>query len=123
MFIESRHVRQILGEAKRRWFTADSLELIVWVEQDDTIVGFQLCYETSGNPKAVTWNLSSGYLFSGIDDGDVRFGKHKQSPILVANGRFQKGEILALFTSHSEGLPEEYGRFVISKLEEYCSKE
>jgi len=119
MFIESKHVRQIPGEAKRRWYTADSLELIVWIEQDETIVGFQLCYEANGNSKAVTWDSSSGFLCSGIDDGDVRFGKHKQTPILVTNGQFRKSEILALFSSESEGLPEEYARFVRAKLEEY----
>ena len=119
MLIESKQVRQISGEAKRRWFTADDLELIVWTEQDETIVGFQLCYETDGKSKALTWDLSSGFLHSGVDDGDVRSGRYKQTPILVANGHFPKSEILALFSSQSEGLPEEFARFVRAKLENY----
>jgi hypothetical protein len=118
MFTECKNIRQIPGEAKRRWFTADGLELILWVEQDESIVGFQLCYEAEGKSKALTWDLSSGFIYSGIDDGDIRFGKHKQTPILLQNGVFQKGEILDFFNAQSEGLPQRFAAFVRTKIEE-----
>jgi hypothetical protein len=119
MFAESKQVRQIPGEAKRRWFTADGMELIVWIDRDESIVGFQLCYEVKGKSSALTWDSSSGLLYSGIDDGDIRFGKHKQTPILVRNGKFQKEEVLAFFDARSQGLPEELAAFVKAKIEQY----
>lgn len=118
MFREIKQVRQIQGEPTRRWFTADLLELIVWLEKEDIILAFQLCYEVDGDPKALTWDSRSGFLCSGVDDGDIRFGKHKRTPVLVANGKFNKREILTLFNSKCEGLPKEYIRFVTSKIDE-----
>jgi hypothetical protein len=122
MFKELKGVRQILGEPRRRWFEADGLELIVWYGKGEQIIGFQLCYENGSKSKAITWEESSGFLFTGIDDGDIRYGKHKQSPVLVSDGNFQKDQIVTLFSGECPGLPDEIARLVKSKLEEYGPK-
>ena len=119
MFTEFKGVRQIPGEPRRRWFGADALELIVWYGKGEEITGFQLCYKDGIKSKALTWDKSSRFLFSGIDDGDIRFGKHKQSPVLVADGQFQKDQVIAHFSRECPSLPDEIARMVRSKLEEY----
>ena len=123
MFTEFNQVRQIPGDARRRWFCGDGLELIVWYGQKEEIIGFQLLYEANGVSKALTWEKSLGYLHSGIDDGEGRCGKHKQTPVLVPNGRFNKKDVLNFFVRESIELPDEIAAFVRNKLETYKWKE
>jgi len=42
MLREVPNVRQIKGESKRRWFSDDYFDLIIWLDETDEIVGFQL---------------------------------------------------------------------------------
>jgi len=119
MFKEIKNVRQIPGESMRRWFTDNDVELIMWIGRQEEIVGFQLCYKFDNEPKALTWHKSSGFLHSGIDEGDVTFGKHKKSPILIPDMRFNKEHVLMRFASSSKGLPEAIESFVRGKIEGY----
>jgi len=89
MFSETPNVRQIKGEPRRRWFSDEDLELIVWFGEDDRIVGFQLCYEIEKQPKALTWRESGGFLHSGIDDGENRGRHHKATPILIPRPEYR----------------------------------
>lgn len=119
MFKEILGVRQIKGEPKRRWFSDGDLELIVWLDENDGIVGFQLCCEVDKEPKALTWYENKGFLHSGIDDGDSRVGAYKPSPILISDGVFDKKTIEKRFAASSPSLPEEIADFVKRKLAEY----
>lgn len=74
MFTEIQNVRQIKGEPRRRWFSDEGLELIVWLGRGKSIIGFQFCYEINQKPKALTWQQHDGFLHSGIDDGASRPG-------------------------------------------------
>jgi hypothetical protein len=82
--MEIKHVRQIANEGYRRWFTDESFDLIVWF-MDEEIQGFQLCYDSGKEKRAITWRLSLGYSHEGIDDGERVF-RNKMTPVLVANG-------------------------------------
>ena len=121
MFIETPNVRQIKGDPKRRWFTAEGLELIVWLGEKDSIVGFQLCYDTPRKPKALTWDQKKGFLHTGVDDGDDK-GWHKPTPVLVPDGQFDKIAIGKRFAEARESLPKETADFVSSKISEYGAK-
>lgn len=119
MFNEVRNVSQIKGEPRRRWFDDKDLELIVWFDERDNIVGFQLCYEIDNEPKALTWQEGRGYLHTGIDDGNSYTGPYKPTPILVRDGMFDKETVEKRFASSSAGLPKEIADFITAKLAEY----
>ena len=79
--------RQIEGEPKRRWFNSPELDLIVWLDEDDAPVGFQLCYDKHHGERALTWRAGRGYDHAAVDDGEQTPAQHKSTPILVADGR------------------------------------
>lgn len=119
MFRETPAVRQIKGDPKRRWFTDDDLELIVWLGNEDKIIGFQLCYEIERQPKALTWQETDSFFHNGIDDGEQWPGCHKSTPILVQDGIFDKTHVGNRFARSSQSLPAEIADFVKNKLAEY----
>jgi hypothetical protein len=45
MLKEVRDVRQVPGDARRRVFFAEDLDLTVWFDRDDAVMGFELCYD------------------------------------------------------------------------------
>src|SRR5262249_52903563 len=68
--IEFENVRQIPGEPRRRWFTCEDLELVVWCDESDAPIGFQLCYKNGGSEYAFTWKPECGFSHKRIDDGE-----------------------------------------------------
>lgn len=121
MFTEIKNVRQIKGEPKRRWFSDEDLELIVWLGRGNSIIGFQLCYEINGKPKALTWQAHDGFLHSGIDDGESRPGYYKATPILIPDGTFDKESIGRRFAASGGNLPDGIADFVVGKIMEYST--
>ena len=119
MLKEYPHVRQIEGESRRRWFSDEYFDLIVWLDENETIVGFQLCYDISHGHRALTWRKETGYTHHRIDDGENRPGKIKSTPILVADGVFNYEQIAAKFKHASTRLDERISTFIFDKLFEY----
>jgi hypothetical protein len=98
--------RQVEGEPRRRWFSSPDLDLIVWVDDDDAILGFQLCYDKTRGERALTWRVDRGYDHMGVDDGEQNPGQFKSTPILVADGYFDRERVQGLFLEASESVPE-----------------
>ena len=75
------------GKNKRRWFSGNSLELLVWLnEEGNDITGFQLCYDLQSIPHAFTWHKENNILIhEKIDEGDG-FPKKNLAPIMVSDG-------------------------------------
>ena len=88
MLREITAVRQIPGEACRRWFQDDEMDLFVWLGERSEIVGFQLAYDKPHAEKAITWKAGTGFRHARVDDG-ARPGHYPGSPLLVAAGAFQ----------------------------------
>src|SRR5512137_883623 len=97
MLKEVRDVRQVPGDARRRAFFAEDLDLTVWFERDDSILGFELCYDKGTNERAVRWNRHEGFLHQKVDDGENRPGRYKSTPILLPDGLFPAKKISRLF--------------------------
>ena len=87
MLREFVHVRQEGGRGRRRWFESEHLELIVWLDADDTIEGYQICYDLGQGEHALTWRPRVGFVHNGVDTGDAE-GESigKMTPILVPDG-------------------------------------
>ena len=120
MLKETEGVRQYRGEGRRRWFSDDALDLIVWYKADESsIAGFQLCYGKAEAQRAFTWHMDYGYSHNKIDDGEGRPLKHKMSPVLVPDGLLDKESLSKEFIRRAEGIDADIKALVIDKLREY----
>ncbi len=118
MLQESEYVRQVTGEPKRRWFSDDYFDLIVWVDESNDILNFQLCYDKTGHPRALNWQ-AEGYSHLGIDDGEDRIGKSKATPILIPDGIFNKDGIVEAFEKACSEMDIQVSKFVLEKIKHY----
>jgi len=117
MLYEIKNIRQYPNEPKRRWFFDHSLDLTVWLDGHGDILGFQLCYNKTQAPYALTWSRSGGYRHNRVDDGgENRAGKMKRIPILLKNGVFSPLEVAEAFKSISGGIEPSISDFVYRKL-------
>ncbi|MBI1891742.1 MAG: hypothetical protein HYS18_13925 [Burkholderiales bacterium] len=120
MLKEIRAVRQIKGEPQRRWFTSNSMDLVVWCGDNGGPTGFQLCYDKGKFERALSWSQSGGYSHMAVDDGESGAAlRYKSSPILIADGELNKMRLIRLFVANSAHLPQEIAAFVCEKLESF----
>ncbi|NUN96112.1 MAG: hypothetical protein HUU16_08045 [Candidatus Omnitrophica bacterium] len=110
--------RQIPGEGRRRWFTDDYFDLIVWFREDGGIHGFQLCYGVGTDEHALTWTESEGYGHNRMDTGEGSPLKNR-TPILVADGEFQGAGVTRRLEESSRGIDAEVRDFVLEKTRAY----
>lgn len=118
MLREVDRVRQRPGEPRRRWFTDATFDLIVWQDRDGAVQGFQLTYDKPSNEHALSWQRDRGFEHNRIDDGEVEPGRHKASPILVADGVFAREAVAASFARASAGIDPHIAAFVREKIRE-----
>ena len=119
MLREEKNVRQTPGEPPRRWFADEFFDLIVWLEPDGQVWGFQLCYDRGYAPRALTWIKAKGYTHDGIDDGEAGSGAFKGSPILVQDGLFDAKTIGARLAAAAGELPPEYRAVILEKINSF----
>jgi len=119
MLKELKKVRQNPGEHERRCFIDETFELTVWFSSNNDPVGFQLCYPLETEKKALTWHEDTGYSHDTVDEGEDRPGRHKMTPILVADGVFDKQTIGSLLKDACLELDSTLADFVIEKIKQY----
>jgi hypothetical protein len=120
MLRELLKVRQVPGEPRRRWFADDDFDLIVWYGEGGEIIGFQLCYDLTGEERALTWRQKSGFSHQRVDSGDVK-RPFKATPILVDDGAFDEVAVAQLFVKRSREMDKEAARLVLDKIKDYRS--
>ena len=122
MLKELNSVRQVSGEPRRRWFSSDTMDLIVWYDAADAPLGFQFCYDKGDAEKALTWRRESGFSHTGVDDGEGNSRlNYKATPILVANGRFDGQHVLQLLQTQGAGVPPELQQFIAATIAQAVS--
>ena len=119
MLKEILDVRQVSGDASRRVYSSAELDLTVWFDDRDGIIGFELCYDKEKNERAVRWSREQGFLHQKVDDGENRPGRYKATPILVPDGAFPVIKISRLFQDNSRDMDRSLADFVYRKLLEY----
>ena len=112
---EIKNVRQERGAGRRRWFESEGLQLVVWLDGEHAITGFQLCYDLGKGEPALTWRAESGFSHHGIDQGNETPLKN-QTPILVADGSVPWAEIAQLFGRRAATLEAQLQQFIRAKL-------
>jgi len=117
--IPNHMVSQIRGEPHRRWFRDSYFDLLVWEDEAGEFTGFQMCYDISGMPKAITWSPENGFSHHRVDLGDDAPGKVKGTPILVANGKFDPDEFTRRFRKRCGNIDPEVAAYILGKLSAY----
>src|SRR3989441_4369552 len=107
-------------EPRRRWFSDDDFDLVVWFSDSGSIAGFELCYDKSHAERALIWSSSGGYGHFRVDTGE-RTPLKNLTPILVADGALAKDRVIAGFLEVSRNLDPAIRSFVIARLQEYPS--
>ena len=119
MLREIASVRQIPDEPRRRWFSDEHFDLVVWNDEQGGVIGFQLCYDRAHAERALTWHADTGFSHNAVDDGESRPSRYKSTPILVADGEFDPQTVAATFLGHAGVLDSESANFIYYKLLEY----
>ncbi len=103
MLQEWKDVRQRPEEGPRRWWTDTEMDLIVWFDRTEPRE-FQLCFDKSGDQRALVWRPSGGLSLMGVDDGEGRPGTYKASAILSASGETDIDAVAARFRGASTAI-------------------
>jgi hypothetical protein len=91
-------------------------DLIVWFHDDETVKGFQFCYDKDDVEHALTWIDDLGFNHMRVDTGCAL--ERGGTPLLMANGVFDPSRILEIFKGECEWVPAEFVELVSSKLKE-----
>ena len=118
MLREIKDVVQKPGELRRRWYSSSSMDLFVWINDDNEVVSYQFTYHKPHAEKALTWKEEEGFLHLGVDDGS-RPGKHPGSPLLKKNGKFNPAKIVSLLKNKSGELEPSIKDFIVSGIENH----
>jgi hypothetical protein len=110
--------KAVPGDYDRRWLSDDYFDLIVWHLADDTIHGFQLCYDKPRRERALTWQSTKGFSHKQVDDGE-NVAWANQTPILLPDGSFPAHRVWVEFLRRAADLPVELRELVFEKIQEY----
>jgi hypothetical protein len=111
-------VRQIKDEQMRRWFTSETMDLIVWMNEEGEPAAFQFCYDKGRDEHAMTWRADTGLSHEAIDDGESGGAlRYKATPMLAPNGHVDVQRVSALFAGAAAAVPEVIREFVASRIE------
>ena len=121
MLFELGETRQEAGGPRRRWFTSEACDLILWLNDDETLWGFQFCYDKPMDEHALTWARDFGFSHMKVDTGS-RVSGGLETPILVLDGRFDATHILDAFEKESGEVPEPYRGFVRERVSELANR-
>lgn len=112
---ELRRVRQVPGEPRRRWFSSPEEDLIVWIDAEGAITGFQFCYDRNGLERAFTWHADGRTSHEVVDAGETVGLGYKRAPMLRPALR-EGHSLVARFRAVSGSLPEALATFVAARL-------
>ncbi|WP_438482485.1 hypothetical protein [Oleiharenicola lentus] len=117
MLKEYKHVRQPVGEGRRRWFEGKVLELIVWYGASEAVAGFQILYRTREGERALTWREGKGFFHSRVDNGTMAPMKNL-TPILLPHESVPWDKLVVEFERAGAELEPELRSLVHARLVE-----
>ena len=115
--IETKNVQQTSAEHRRRWFSSADIDLIVWYDEEDSLIGFELYYDKNISEHVFIWRADGGFDHLAVDDGEQKSVlNYKEAPILIPDGHIDPNRIRTLFERSCENLPAEVVTLVRRKL-------
>lgn len=121
MLFELGVTRQERTGPRRRWLTSPACDLILWLNDDESLWGFQFCYDKPADEHALTWARDFGFSHMRVDTGGPR-GSGKEAPLLVLDGLFDPTHILDVFENESVEVPEPYRGLVRARIHELVER-
>lgn len=115
---EVTQIRQVPGEMQRRWFTCESMDLVVWLGKDRKPTAFQLCYNKGRDERALTWRPYSGMTHSRVDDGEPGGMRYKSTPLLGPEPALPLATLMHSFAQMAQDIPPDVAEFVLLRLRE-----
>ena len=118
---EIRNVQQVRGELRRRWFFSHEMDLIVWFDERDRPVSFQLSYDKHRRiERTIRWKPGLGFSHYRVDDtltGDKDLAPNPSgSALLVPDGVFEAPRVRARFLALSTAIPWVITQYVADRL-------
>lgn len=107
------------GDYVKRWFTDSYFDLYVWLDAEENVVSFQLCYEKPNDEHALTWKRPHSFYHQQVDDGENRPGKSKSTPILLPDGLVNADALASRFSKESKSVDSAIATFVLQKIGEF----
>ncbi len=120
-FYEIKNAKKYDNGVRIKWFSNQYFDLIVWFDDNDNIISFQLTYDKFQNPYAITWRHSRGFLHEKVDDGETGV-RRKKTPILLPDGFFPHQEIAEKFKIESTDIDSVIKNFVFDKISNFGEK-
>lgn len=118
MLREVESVRQVPGEGRRRWFTDEYFDLVVWYAEDGALRGFQLCYDKRGQEHAFTWNRGHACVHESMDGGEEP-GHSRMSPVLSGVSLEPEPDIALRFLRESRNVDPVIAAMVFTVVHAY----
>lgn len=95
------------------WFTSEFLDLMVWINDANKPVGFQLCHRSDESEHAFTWRARRGWDYAKVDTGEMGGLGIKATPILRPTGVPNLVLLRTIFEAAASDVPADIRRFVI----------
>jgi hypothetical protein len=109
------NVKQEVGAGRRRWFESEGLDVVVWLASDNSVDGFQLCYDVGQGDHALTWRVGTGFAHNRIDGGEP--GPFSNlTPILQPAGPVPWSKVIALYRARCASLEPGLHELIEAKL-------
>lgn len=101
---------------RNEWYVNDYFDLVVWFdEENDDILGFQLCYDKLYNEHSLTYKKNGRIQHNKIESSFSFNG----SPLVIANGEFKSFHIVKKFENDSINIDSHIREEVLNRLNEY----
>ncbi|MEY2479823.1 MAG: hypothetical protein QOI04_750 [Verrucomicrobiota bacterium] len=104
---------------EREWMSDDYFDLIIWHSPDDSVKGFQLCYDKTGEERALTWIAGKGFSHTAVDTGEADPLRNR-APTLSPNGSFPSTLVLGEFEKRASALPVDVRTLIRKRITEYA---
>jgi hypothetical protein len=119
MLYEIKSISKSEDGLKRRWFFDTTMDLLIWLDAADRVVGIQLCYDKDKSPRAVTWFQKEGYQHNSVDLGEDKRGRRGGSPIMGSDDVFDAPMVAEQFKKLGENIDPAIYEITYEKLLEY----
>lgn len=116
MLKEATNVTQIDGDPRRRWFWNNYLDLVVWFDDMDEIIGFQLYYDRHGDQAGLTWKEPSGYSQDNFEVREDPAGTYKPEAVIGFESMVRKEKIAEVFRKESLTVDKRIVDFIQKKI-------
>lgn len=103
---------------QKRWFQSDNIDLFLWTDLENTIIGFDFVYDTKDNEKAFLWSKVNGFNHVKVDSSTPK-GLLKMSPIYMGEYDCNIDHIMDLCKRECVELEQSYYDFIYGKMFEY----